>query len=150
MNLADFIADSDVHLALEGATKEAVLSELTGCLDDGSGRAATIRKIVQRRESLGSTGVGHGIALPHCRTPLVDRLRVIYGRQPAGVNFDAVDGQPVFHFFLLVAPPVEVSNDYLPVLGTIARLARSPEIVERWGRATTPAEFLALLGGAKV
>ena len=149
VNLADFLPESDVHLSLRGTTKDEILTELTDHLDLGADQTAAILKIVYHRESLGSTGIGHGLAIPHCRTPLVDRLRVIYGRQPAGAIFGGSDGQPVFHFFLLVAPPVEVSNDYLPVLGAIARLGRSSEVLEQLNQVQTAAEFVALLGGVK-
>jgi mannitol/fructose-specific phosphotransferase system IIA component (Ntr-type) len=149
MNLKGILPLSDIHLLLRGTTKNEVVAELVDRLHLDPESTETILKVVQRRESLGSTGVGAGLALPHCRTALVDRLRVIYGRQPSGINFEALDGRPVHHFFLLVAPPVEVSNDYLPVLGAIARLARNPEVMERLTRATTAAEVQALLGEAK-
>ena len=64
-----------------------------------------------------STGIGRGIAIPHCRSLVVNQLRVAYGRKQPGVDFNAIDGKPVTNFFLIVAPPLEVSNQYLPVTG---------------------------------
>jgi mannitol/fructose-specific phosphotransferase system IIA component (Ntr-type) len=75
----------------------------------------------------------------------VPRLRVVFGRKPGGLAWDAVDGQPVSYIFLLAAPPVEGSNDYLPVLGRIAELVKEPDVPNRLGQVTTAAEFLALL-----
>src|ERR1019366_1487690 len=104
----------------------------------------TLRKLLERREQLGSTGVGHGIAIPHCRAVVVSQLRLPAGRAPAGIPYDAIDGQPVHNLFLIVAPPVEVSNLYLPVLGRLAQFAKGDDIPDRLAELTTPAEFLAL------
>jgi mannitol/fructose-specific phosphotransferase system IIA component (Ntr-type) len=100
---------------------------------------------LKRRETLGSTGVGKGIAIPHCRSLLVSNLRLAYGRKLEGMDFDSIDGDPVQHFFLIVAPPIEVSNQYLPVLGKIAQFAKDPDIPLRLAELSTPEEFLRLL-----
>src|SRR2546430_4370436 len=71
--------------------------------------------MLKRRETLGSTGIGQNIAIPHCRALAVNRLRVAFGRKLDGIDFNAIDGKPVHYFFLIVAPPLEVSNQYLPV-----------------------------------
>jgi mannitol/fructose-specific phosphotransferase system IIA component (Ntr-type) len=101
--------------------------------------------MLKRRENLGSTGIGRGIAIPHCRSLVVNRLRVAFGRKPDGVEYNAIDNQPVYNFFLIVAPPLEVSNQYLPVLGKVAQFAKDPEITKRLAALQNPAEFLALL-----
>src|SRR3989449_11349911 len=75
---------------------------------------ATLYKMLRRRETLGSTGIGQGIAIPHCRSLVVNRLRVAFGRKLDGIDFKAIDDKPVHYFFLIVAPPLEVSNQYLP------------------------------------
>ena len=67
------------------------------------------------------------MAIPHCRSLVVDRLRVVYGRKEKGLPFGAVDDKPVHHLFLIVAPPVEISNQYLPVLGKIAQFCKDPK-----------------------
>ena len=76
---------------------------------------------------------------------MANRLRLAYGRKPHGVDFKAIDGEPVHHFFLIVAPPLEVSNQYLPVLGKIAQFAKDPEVPARLLEIESPEEFLALL-----
>jgi mannitol/fructose-specific phosphotransferase system IIA component (Ntr-type) len=101
--------------------------------------------MLKRRENLGSTGIGRGIAIPHCRSDVVSHLRVAFGRKPAGVDFKAIDNKPVHDFFLIVAPPMEVSNQYLPVLGKIAQFAKEPDIPARLTRLETPEHFLTLL-----
>ena len=65
-----------------------------------------------------------------------------YGRQPDGIDFKAIDEQPVYHFFLALSPPIEESNMYLPVLGKIAELARYPGVLESLNKVQTKEEFL--------
>ena len=102
-------------------------------------------KMLKRRENLGSTGIGRGIAIPHCRSLVVNRLRVAFGRKPAGMDFRAIDEKPVYNFFLIVAPPLEVSNQYLPVLGKIAQFAKEADVPDKLARLKTSDEFMALL-----
>ena len=101
--------------------------------------------LLDRREQLGSTGVGRGIAIPHCRAPVIPQLRLAYGRIPAGIPYDAIDGQPVHNLFLIVAPPVEVSNLYLPVLGRLAQFAKGLDVPEKLAALTSVDDFFALL-----
>ncbi|MCA1791985.1 MAG: PTS sugar transporter subunit IIA, partial [Thioalkalivibrio sp.] len=100
---------------------------------------------VKRRENLGSTGIGKGIAIPHCRSLVANRLRLAYGRKPDGIDFNAIDGAPVYNFFLIVAPPLEVSNQYLPVLGKIAQFAKDPDVPDLLLGLENPQAFLDLI-----
>jgi len=102
-------------------------------------------KMLKRRENLGSTGIGRGIAIPHCRSLVVSKLRVAFGRKREGLDFKAIDDNPVNFFFLIVAPPLEVSNQYLPVLGKIAQFSKEADVPDRLLGITQPAEFMALL-----
>ncbi len=145
MRLRDFISDDAVRLDLAGATKDDVLEEMAQLLHADERVGATLLRILRRREHLGSTGVGRGIAIPHCRTLAASRLRVAFARHPAGVEWDAIDRRPVHFLFLIVAPPLEVSNQYLPVLGRIAQFAKEPDIPEKLGALRAPADFFALL-----
>jgi mannitol/fructose-specific phosphotransferase system IIA component (Ntr-type) len=70
---------------------------------------------------------------------------VVFGRKPQGVDFKAIDDQPVYNFFLIVAPPMEVSNQYLPVLGKIAQFAKEPDVPEKLSQLEEPEDFLSLL-----
>ncbi len=141
----DYLRPSDIQLAVQGTTKSAILSELVHRLGFAAEPSSIILKILERREIVGSTGVGHGVAIPHCRTNLVPRLRMGFGRKLAGVEWGAVDAMPVTRIFLLVAPPVEVANEYLPVLGRIARLMNQEDIRQRLDAAAAPDDVLRLL-----
>jgi mannitol/fructose-specific phosphotransferase system IIA component (Ntr-type) len=105
----------------------------------------TLLRVLQRRESLGSTGMGRGIAIPHCRSLVANRLRLAYGHSRPGVEFQAIDGRPVHHLFLIVAPPLEISNQYLPVLGRIAQFAKEPDVPDRLAALSQPHDFFRLL-----
>ncbi|HEY2825421.1 MAG TPA: PTS sugar transporter subunit IIA [Gemmatimonadales bacterium] len=145
MKLREFFSADAVRLELHGTSKDDVLKELIGLLALDEKSQAMLFKMLKRRENLGSTGIGRGIAIPHCRSLVASRLRVAFGRKPEGVDFNAIDGQPVHNFFMIIAPPLEVSNQYLPVLGKIAQFAKEPDVPERLATLTNPDAFLQLL-----
>lgn len=145
MHLKDFFTPDSITLALRGESKEEVLSELVGLLRMDERSSGTLLRIIQRRENLGSTGIGRGIAIPHCRSLVVSRLRVAFGHRADGVEYQAVDNKPVFNFFLIVAPPLEISNQYLPVLGKIAQFSKEPDVPDRLAGLRTANDFLRLL-----
>ncbi len=145
MKLRELFTADVVNLEIQAESKDDILRELVGQLSMDEKSAGILHKTLRRRESLGSTGIGKGIAIPHCRSLVVERLRLAYGRKVHGVDFKAIDGDPVFNFFLIVAPPLEVSNQYLPVLGKIAQFAKDPDIPAQLLKIETAEEFLALL-----
>jgi nitrogen PTS system EIIA component len=145
MELRDFFSEDVVKLDLQAANKDEALKEMIGLLGLDEKSDAILYKMLKRRENLGSTGIGKGIAIPHCRSLVVNRLRVAFGRKPEGLDFRAIDDQPVFNMFLIVAPPLEVSNQYLPVLGKIAQFSKESDVASRLQQIETPREFLALL-----
>lgn len=145
MELREFFAEDAIKLDIAGTSKDDVLKELIGLLALDDKNEAMLFKMLKRRENLGSTGIGRGIAIPHCRSLVVSKLRVAFGRKSEGVDFKAIDDKPVYFFFLIVAPPLEVSNQYLPVLGKIAQFSKEPDVPERLLRITQPAQFMDLL-----
>jgi mannitol/fructose-specific phosphotransferase system IIA component (Ntr-type) len=145
MRLQEFITPEAVSLHLQGTTKDEILRELIRLLRLDDKSEGMLFKMLKRRENLGSTGIGRGIAIPHCRSLVVNRLRVGFGRKPEGIDFRAIDEKPVYNFFLIVAPPLEVSNQYLPVLGKIAQFAKESDIPERLATLQDPAGFMELL-----
>lgn len=145
MELRDFFAEEAIKLELEGIAKDDILKELIGLLGLEDKSEGMLFKMLKRRENLGSTGIGRGIAIPHCRSLVVSKLRVAFGRKSVGVDFKAIDDKPVFFFFLIVAPPLEVSNQYLPVLGKIAQFSKEADVPERLLKLREPREFMQLL-----
>src|ERR671936_95820 len=145
MELRQFFTEDAIKLELDGANKDDILKELISLLKLDDKSEGMLYKMLKRRENLGSTGIGRGIAIPHCRSLVVNRLRVAFGRKTSGVDFKAIDEKPVYFFFLIVAPPLEVSNQYLPVLGKIAQFSKEPDVPQRLMTLKEPAEFLRLL-----
>ena len=145
MELRQFFTEDAIKLELDGNTKDEILKELIGLLKLDEKSEGMLYKMLKRRENLGSTGIGRGIDIPHCRSLVVSKLRVAFGRKSGGTDFKAIDEKPVHFFFLIVAPPLEVSNQYLPVLGKIAQFSKEPDVPQRLFGLREPPEFLALL-----
>jgi PTS system nitrogen regulatory IIA component len=145
MELRDFFSEDAIKLELAGNTKDEILKELIDLLGLDDKSEGMLFKMLKRRENLGSTGIGRGIAIPHCRSLVVSKLRVAFGRKSGGVDFKAIDEKPVYFFFLIVAPPLEVSNQYLPVLGKIAQFSKEADVPERLLQLKEPKEFMKLL-----
>ena len=145
MRLREFLDPSAVSLDLRAPTKDLVLDELVALLRLDERSTLQISRLLKRRETLGSTGMGRGIAIPHCRSLALNRLRLGFGLHRAGLDYEAVDHRPAHIFFMIVAPPTEVSNQYLPVLGRIAQFGQMPDIPERLRALTDPAQLFALL-----
>lgn len=145
MKLREFFTAEVVSLNLQAETKDDTLKELVHLLQLDPKSEGILFKTLKRRENLGSTGIGKGIAIPHCRSLVVNRLRLAYGRKPQGIDYKAIDGAPVYNFFLIVAPPLEVSNQYLPVLGKIAQFGKDPAVPVALQDISTTEEFVTLL-----
>lgn len=145
MRLKEFFTTDAIRLSLEADAKDEILKEMVGLLELDEKSDGILFKMLKRRENLGSTGIGRGIAIPHCRSLVVNQLRVAFGRKPEGVDYRAIDENAVHHFFLIVAPPLEVSNQYLPVLGKIAQFSKEPDVPDRLAAIETPDDFITLL-----
>jgi fructose-specific phosphotransferase system IIA component len=146
MKLADHLTPASILLDLEGQTKERVLRELvelaarSGAFKDSEKLLA----VLLERESLGSTGIGHGVAIPHGRSPDVADLVVVLGRTRKDVDFDSIDGQPARLLFLLIAPE-DGTNAHLHLLSRIARLMRDADTRQGLMEAATPQAALDLI-----
>lgn len=145
MRLRDFFSPGAISFDLQATDKDALLGEMVRLLEMDPRASETLLRVLQRRESLGSTGFGRGIAIPHCRSLVASRLRIAYGQSRTGVEFHAMDGKPVHNLFLIVAPPLEISNQYLPVLGRVAQFAKEPDIPARLSALSRLEDFFQLL-----
>jgi len=145
MRLRDFFTPGAISFDVQATHKDSVLDELVRLLGVDPRVGDSLVRVLQRRESLGSTGMGRGIAIPHGRSLVANHLRLAYGQSRKGVEFQAIDGKPVHHLFLIVAPPLEISNQYLPVLGRIAQFAKEPDVPHRLAALSGPDDFFRLL-----
>ena len=145
MKPSDFLTPDLIRLNLQSSTKEEVLKELVWILDVREEYRPILLDMVLQREALGSTGLGEGVAIPHGRSLIVNHLHLVCGISKKGIYFQAIDRKKVHLFFLVIAPHREVSNQYLPLLGSIAKLASDPENIERLRNAETPEQCLEIL-----
>jgi len=145
MKPSDFLTPDLIRLNLQSSTKEEVLKELVWMLDVREEYRPILLDMVLQREALGSTGLGEGVAIPHGRSLIVNRLHLVCGLSKKGIYFQAIDRKKVNILFLVIAPHREVSNQYLPLLGSIAKLASDPENIERLRNAETPEQCLEFL-----
>ena len=143
----EFLSADSIQLNLVAQSRELALEAMVGLLQLRERSATTLLRLLARRELLGSTAVGRGIAIPHCRSLVVPRVRMAYARLAEPLAWDSIDGEPVRHIFLIVAPPVEVSNQYLPTLGQLARATRQPEFRAALDAAHSAEEIARLLQG---
>jgi PTS system fructose-specific IIA component/PTS system nitrogen regulatory IIA component len=127
MKFADFILPEAIRAELVAGEKEDVIREMVQALLDSGGiseeQFESIVKAILKREELGSTGIGRGVAVPHTKHPSVDRLVGTVGVSTGGVGFDSLDGEKVFLFFLLISPP-DRPGDHLRALENISRQLR--------------------------
>lgn len=129
MKLADLISLGAVIPALKSKTKKQVLEDLAAKAGKLEGiPSREIFEALLQRERLGSTGVGRGIAIPHCRLSSIPRLVCVFARLETPIPFDSPDGEPVDLVFLLLAPE-DAGADHLKALARISRLMREPRTI---------------------
>jgi PTS system fructose-specific IIA component/PTS system nitrogen regulatory IIA component len=132
MAMTDFVVREAIVPSLTANTKEAVIREIveslraTGYIQ--AGVAEDIVRQIMKREQLGSTGIGRGIAIPHTKHASVDRLTGTVALSGGGVAFDSIDGEPVYVFVLLVSPQ-DRPGDHLRALENVVRSMRDDGFV---------------------
>ncbi len=131
MPLADILAPDAVFPMLRASSKKQLLQEMAQNAAVLMGRdQREIFETLLQRERLGSTGVGHGIAIPHGKLTDISKLFGMFARLDKPIDFDALDGEPVDLVFLLLAPEA-AGADHLKALARVARLMRDPDMVEK-------------------
>jgi PTS system nitrogen regulatory IIA component len=144
-DLEKYLSADRVALGADAADRIAVLDALARLL--GGHDAATyeaIRDDLARREVMGSTGVGGGIAFPHARVAPLPGLRLAVLRTARPVDYAALDGRPV-DVFVAIAGPEHLRREYLAVLGTLSYVFRMDRVREELRRASTPEEVVEIL-----
>jgi PTS system fructose-specific IIA component/PTS system nitrogen regulatory IIA component len=123
----DFVCKEAIRASLEAQDKEGAITELVGALIQAGqiqeAEKESIVRAIMKREELGSTGIGRGVAVPHTKHPSVDRLIGTVGVSQEGLDFQSLDGEKVHLFFLLVSPP-DRPGDHLRALENISRQLR--------------------------
>ena len=144
MNLGNLLDLRAISPRVGGSSKRQVLSVIADIAARSFGLPSEpVLDALLEREAAGSTGVGHGVAVPHARLEGIDRMRAVFVRLEHPVPFEAVDDQPVDLLFALFAPKGS-SSEHLRALARVSRLLRQPEIREQLRQAKT-AEAIHLL-----
>lgn len=148
MKFADFISASAINADISAEDKESVIAELVQMLLDAGDIKAEdkddIIAAIMKREELGSTGIGRGVAVPHTKHPSVEKLVGTVGVSAEGVDFNSLDGEKVQLFFLLISPP-ERPGDHLRALENISRQLRDETFCRFLKQAKTSGDIQQLL-----
>ena len=151
MKFSDFICKEAVRTQVKANEKEAVIRAMAQSLLDAKQINATdfesIVEAILKREELGSTGIGRGVAVPHTKHASIDRLMGTVAISNEGVDFDSLDGEKVHLLFLLVSPP-DRPGDHLRALENISRQLRDDTFCRFLKQAKTPSDVWQLLDEA--
>lgn len=151
MKFSDFINVTSIKADLSADDKPAVIHELVQALADSAAIAAAdvqgIVSAIMKREELGSTGIGRGVAVPHTKHASVERLVGTVGVSVEGVDFNSLDGDKVHLLFLLVSPP-DRPGDHLRALENISRQLRDETFCRFLKQARSASDIHLLLDEA--
>jgi PTS system nitrogen regulatory IIA component len=151
MRMADFVVRDSIVVPLNAATKESVIREMVeGLRAAGQFKGADVEDIIRailKRELLGSTGIGRGVAIPHTKHASVEKLVGTIAVSANGVPFESLDGEPVFVFVLLISPQ-DRPGDHLRALENVSRSLRNDHFVNELRNAKTRERVLELLDNA--
>lgn len=146
MLLSELLSTDRIKVPMGSRSKDDILRELVSLVADGRGEADSqaILAAVREREQVLSTGIGGGVAIPHGKSPHVDQLLLAAGVTREPIDFDALDGQPVQLFFLLVGPE-SAAGAHVKALSRISRLLRRDQLRQELIAASSAEEFLRMI-----
>jgi len=146
MKIVEILDEGAIVEEISSRDKKGVLEELVGVLVK-EGRISDGKEAIQvllEREKLGSTGIGEGIAIPHGKLPNLKNVVCAFGRSRTGIDFEAVDNQPVHLFFLLLAPE-NSAGEHLKALARISRLLKDNHFRQRLLEAKDKKEIYEII-----
>ncbi len=146
MKITDFLKEDCVLIPVKNRDKKGAVSELLDLLKERKyiKDSQDILDSVMEREKLGSTGIGQGIAVPHTKTDQIENLVGAVGISNDGISFDALDGEPVYIIFLILAPTKSIGL-HLKALAKIARLLKDKTFRNALRKATLPSEVIKII-----
>lgn len=148
MDVTDLVQPKAIIPSLKASSKKQVLQELARKASEITGiDQREIFDVLLERERLGTTGVGHGIAIPHGKLPHLDRIYGVFARMDQPIAFDAIDDEPVDLIFLLLAPEA-AGADHLKALARVSRLLRDQSVCTKVRGCESADAIYALFGEA--
>lgn len=150
MNNEDLIIYFDEQLFLpdlKAKTKDELLKEIVDLFINVKylKHSDNVLEMLHQRERLGSTGIGKGIAIPHGRTTSVTEIMIAFGKSKEGIDYDSIDGKPVHLVFMIIAPPQDENNMYLPILGKMVEILSKAKNRSRLIEAESFSEFIEVI-----
>jgi len=147
--LADLLREKYILSDLKGTGKVEVLEEMVDALCSRAARVerASLLSALLEREKLGSTGIGHGVAVPHGRVKGLDEIILFFARSRKGVDFDSMDKMPVHLFFVIIVPEHAVAA-HLKILASISHLLKNQEFRAKLMRSGKESEIYRIIADA--
>ena len=144
MEIKEFINSKALSADLKATDKNGVISELVELLINNNlfekRHKKKVLELLMAREALGSTAIGQGIAIPHCKHNCINKLVGCLGVSKKGIIFDSLDGEPAYIFFLLISP-TDSTGPHLKALAKISRLLKDKFVRERFMSAVNESEI---------
>lgn len=145
MEIAEILSPQAVFHRLKAINKKKLIAELAACAGTvASLDESKVFETLWEREKLNSTGVGHGIAVPHARMPKLEKIVGIFARLESSIDFESIDEAPVDLVFALLTP-ADAGADHLKALARVSRLMRNAAVCEKLRAANDRAQLYALL-----
>lgn len=146
MNLIDILNPQCICSPLASVEKKAVIDELVDVLGSNNMVADTesLKEAVWSREQTRTTGIGHGLAIPHGKCQSMNKLAIAIGKPATPIDFEAIDSQPVQLVVLLASPP-DKTSDHIQALAQISRMMTDSGFRERIYEATDPKEIFEII-----
>jgi len=148
--LSDILKKRFIELALNGKDKEEMLSELADLISKSAKlkNKKSLLNALLEREELGSTAIGNGVAIPHAKIDDIKEPILAFGRAHEGVDFNSLDGEKTYLFFVLISPKEEVGR-HLKILARISHIIKDKFTVGLFKKAKDADEILKILSTAE-
>ncbi|MDI6741918.1 MAG: PTS sugar transporter subunit IIA [Smithella sp.] len=146
MQLDHIFNIENINANLSAKTKNEALAEMINTIISGGQKlnSYSILEILKQRESLGSTGIGEGVAIPHGKIPALNDIIVAFGRSEQGIDYDSLDGKPVHLFFLLLAPE-NAAGQHLKILAKISKMLKETDFRKKLLKAQSRDELYKII-----
>ena len=146
MKMMDFLHEKAISVDIKATKKSDVIKELVDLLSQTHSLKQNDKliKTLMNRESLGSTGIGQGIGIPHAKSDIVHELIGVLGISKAGVDFDSLDGEPT-HIFILLVAPEDAAGPHLKALAKISRMLKDKFIRDSLIAAKDPKAVIDII-----
>ncbi|MEH7275645.1 PTS fructose transporter subunit IIABC [Neobacillus vireti] len=146
MRITELLTKETINLSLTSSTKTGAIEELVSVLDTAGklNNRAEYKAAIIKREEQSTTGIGEGIAIPHAKTNAVKHAAIAFGRSIAGINYEALDGQPS-HLFFMIAATEGANNTHLEALSRLSTILLKDEVRKQLLEASTADEVLSII-----